>query len=222
MAIPPSITKTVTTMVTDAKFSKFMKFILDIIERVRKGSLNPDAVMNAIRPLIGQVKVGLSSLSAPLALVDLTKRQYFYGFFESIEKFSGGMAEPSGKTLVMPNPKPLGKVTTEREILRQFPGCSDLDGQELIEEAKKLVPSFKTLFGNLVNTIVECEEGRSSVIPTTVGTWTLGFCVHEGVLQILRWGRFSDGWSVSCRLVGLGDEWSAGHLLLIAMDPSTP
>ncbi len=43
-------------MVTDEKFSKFMKFILDIIERVRKGSLDPDAVMNVLRPLIGQGK----------------------------------------------------------------------------------------------------------------------------------------------------------------------
>ncbi len=43
-------------MVTDEKFSKFMKFILDIIQRVLKGSLDPDAVMNALRPLIGQGK----------------------------------------------------------------------------------------------------------------------------------------------------------------------
>lgn len=62
-------------MVTDEKFSKFMKFILDIVERVRKGSLDPDAVMNVLRPLIGQGKGAITRTLKHLALKEVVTVQ---------------------------------------------------------------------------------------------------------------------------------------------------
>lgn len=216
VAILPSKTNTVTTMVTDEKFLKFMKFILDIIERVRKGSLNPDVVTSVLRPLIGQGYLELPPLTREHKLKDLIKRPDIYGFFGTIENLS--VIKPSGKTLTTPHPKPLGKVTTEREMLKRFPGCKDLDEQELTEAVKKLVPEREVLLGAMVNAIIESEEGRASLIPTVVGTWTLGFCVQNEELQVLYCHRYSDGWRVYCGQVVLGDEWLAGFLLLLAMD----
>lgn len=54
MAIPPSKTNTVTTMVTDERFASYTRFMHDIQSRVLKGSLDPKVVTNALRPLIGQ------------------------------------------------------------------------------------------------------------------------------------------------------------------------
>ena len=203
-------------MVTDEKFSQYMRFTLDIAERVRKGSLDPDEVMNRVRPLIGQGHLKLPSLTCEYKFEDLIKRPDIYGFFGTISGL--GVIKPSGKTLTIPYPKPLGKVTTEREMLRRFPGCKDLDGGELIEAVKKLVPEREVLLGSMVNAIIESEEGRANLIPTAVGTWTLGFCVQNGELQLLSCSRYSDGWGVRCYPVRLGRRWDSGNLLLLATD----
>ena len=149
---------------------------------------------------------------------DLIKRPDIHGFFGTIAGL--GVTKPSGKTLTMPHPKPLAsrKVTTELEMLRCFPGCKDLDVQELIEAVKKLVPEREVLLGAMVNAIIESEEGRESLIPTASGTGTLGFCVQNGKLQILSCRRYSDGWKLFCGLVRLSGEWSPGPFLLLAME----
>lgn len=214
----PSVTNTVMTMVTDEKFSNFIKFICDIIGRVLKGSLDPDAVMNAIRTLIGQGKFSLPSLNREYKFSDLINRPDIYSFFGTISDF--GIVKPSGKTLTMPYPKPLGEVTTERSMLHKHPKLKGLSDKELLKEAVKIFPQAEVLLGAMVNAMIESEEGRESLIPTAVGTWTLGFCVQNGELQILVCRRRSGGWGVGCGPVKLGREWSAEFLLLLATDSS--
>lgn len=203
-------------MVTDEKLAQYFKFMHDIAGRGLKGSLDLDEVMNRVRPLIGQGYLELPPLTHEHKVEDLIKRPDIYGFFGTISGL--GVVKPSGKTLTTPHPKPLGKVTTEREILKRFPGCKDLDGQELIEAVKKLVLEREVLLGAMVNAIIESEEGRASLIPTALGTWTLGFCVQNGELQILFCYRDSLGWCVGCRPVGLSYVWRAEGLFFLATD----
>lgn len=203
-------------MVTDEKIAQYFRFMHDIAERGLKGSVDLDEVMSRVRPLIGQGQLKLPPLTREHKFEDLIKRPDIYGFFGTISGL--GVIKPSGKTLTMPYPKPLGKVTTEREMLRRFPGCKDLDEDELILAVKKLVPTSEVLLGAMVNAIILSEESRESLIPTAVGTWILGFCVQNGELQILDCGRDSGGWDVYCYPVELGDEWSAEYLLFLATD----
>jgi hypothetical protein len=163
-----------------------------------------------------QDRISLPPLTHEHKFEDLIKRPDIYGFFGTISGL--GVVKPSGKTLTIPHPKPLGKVTTEREMLRRFPGCKDLDGGELILAVKKLVPTSEVLLGAMVNAIIESEEGRANLIPTAVGTWTLGFCVQNGELQLLYCGRNSGGWDVVCRPVRLGYKWRAEGLFFLATD----
>ncbi len=61
------------TKVTDERLGAFMRFQHDILERVIKGSLNPDEVENAIRPIIGQKAKSTSERQSFEIEVDGTK-----------------------------------------------------------------------------------------------------------------------------------------------------
>lgn len=203
-------------MVNDEKtLLKWQRFIHDITGRGLKNSINLDEVMNRIRPMIGQgCEKGFHFLN------DLLSKPYIAFFSDNVKKFSDG--EVVMKKTLDSKPEKLGKVTTEREILKRLPGCADLSDDKLVEKAKTLLPSFDTAFGNIMGNINLSEEEGENLIPTKVGTWILSPCVHNGELQVLRCLRDSDGWDVHCHPVELGGEWSAVSLLLLAKETLAP
>ncbi len=150
-------------------------------------------------------------------LSSLLEKSYIAYFSDNVLKFSGGRVD-LGKKCDMSAPKALGKTTSEREILKRYPGCTGLSDEKLVAKVKKLAPDFHTVFGQMMFYIANSEENQASFMPTSVGTWFVTICLVDGELRTLRGYRGSDGWDVYCSPVELGYGWDAGNLLLLATE----
>lgn len=159
-------------------------------------------------------------------LSSLLEKSYISYFSDNVLKFSGDKVDLE-KKCDMSAPKALGKATSEREILKRYPGCAGLSDDKLIAKVKTLAPDFHTVFGQMMRYITSAEENNANGIvtpadfPTTVGTWFVTICLVDGELHTLRGNRRSDGWLVRCSPVELGYEWSAERLLLLATETPT-
>lgn len=158
-------------------------------------------------------KLILPSLNEDVFISDLLEKNYFDFFSKNVKEFSGGIVKSSGKILSGRFLKKSGKVTTEQEILKVLPGCKNLEGEDLLEKAKKHLPSFDELFGNMVAAIIESEEGCGN-FPISKGIWAMGCCVKNNQIQTMRFLGSCDGWYVYCNPMVINDEWPDEYLLI--------
>ena len=105
---------------------------------------------------------GLRSLPRDFTSEEILEMKYFKDLSENINNFlKNQMILKTDYLIEIEHITRSGVSMNETKVLKELPECRFLTRESLIETAKKRLLNFNDFFGNLIQTIIDWEEGET-------------------------------------------------------------